>query len=232
MPERDETKNDNDVLAGLRINPAGKPAEKSRKSILVHRCLAKASTDYRCDCNERITQTEANTLLQNGKAEWLRTERNGKPYVRRKSIVILQTSDEAIQVAAERQAAYAAELEARAAERKAADKRQAIGKVVSAFRKKLTLEENQRWPEDADVIRAFETIKEDGSAIKNQMLETSNKEVAEERDYFKEMATTARLYAALFEGAVKYWDVLLIFEGLPRIGGSICQTLQKEKGCW
>ncbi len=209
MQEHDETKSSNDLLDGPRIAPG--------KSILVHRCNlthAKNETDYRCGCTERVTQAEANAKLQSGEAEWLTSERGGKKLTRRDSIVIWSGIDESLRIASERAAAHDAELERRAAKRKTAGKQKAIAKVISTFRKRLTPEENKRWPTDEDVVQAFQNITDDGG-MKYKLLHSSNEEIAQESDYIEEMATTSRVYAALFDGAVKFWDVVLAYEGLP-----------------
>src|SRR5882757_120800 len=122
------------ILAGLRAKPAAD--SKAEKLILVHRCNAN-STDDRCQCNERITQSAANALLQSGEAEWLQTERGGKPYTRRDSIVIWSTAEALDQIA-----------EKREADRKQRDRLKIIGTILKTFRNKLTKDEGGRWSDE------------------------------------------------------------------------------------
>ena len=221
---QDQNQANQDLLSGLRVKLAELP-------ILVHRCCADGQPkDFRCDCVERISRVDAYDLIREKKATFVVGDRGGTPYVYRNAIIITQTVDEAIEVAADRDAAHQAELEARAAARKEAEKQKAIAKVISAFRKKLKPEENARWTDDADIIRAFETINDDGSTIKKRLLRATNQEVAEQRDYIQEMAITSSLYAALFHGAVKYWDVLLRFEGLAEDRGKYMTDADQGKG--
>src|SRR5882762_2529656 len=93
-----------------------------------------------------------------------------------------------------------------------------IAKVVKAFRKKLTLEQNARWTDDS-IIEAFIKIEDDptfldGLGAKQKILDASSKDLSQQEDFFRTMGESAKLCAALYLHAVKFWDVILKYENL------------------
>src|ERR1700731_2972553 len=193
MPEHDEIskhhQENQNLLSGLRIQPAD-----ATKKILVHRCNPDGSnpTDYRCECDERITEVQANALLQSGDAEWLVTKRNGKPYVRRNSIVIWQSREQLQEIASSREAAQ-----------KQAAKQKTLASIIKEFRRKLRPDENERWSDD-QIVAAFETKDPafmdlpfmDGAGAKQKLLNATSKELAQQSSFIQEMADSGRIYAA------------------------------------
>lgn len=229
MPEHDEIsqhhQDNHNVLAGLRIRPADQP-----NRILVHCCnpSGQNSTDYRCDCDERITEAQANALLQKGDAEWLVTTRNGKPYVRRASIVIWQTSEGLEQIAANREAS-----------RKQATRQKAVAKIIGQFRSKLRPDENAQWT-DEQIVEAFETRDPafmglpfmGGVGAKQRLDNASNKEIVEQPDFFRELADSARIHAAFYRAVLNYWNKIKLIadHGLSDNRGQYLTDAPKSKG--
>jgi hypothetical protein len=225
MPEHDEIsqhhQENQNLLSGLRIKPA------PQKKILVHRCnpTGKNPTDYRCDCDERITEAQANALLQSGDAEWLVTNRNGKPYVRRTSIVIWQSLDQLQEIAASREAS-----------RKQAAKQKAVATILKTFRNKLRPDENARWS-DEQIVEAFETKDPafmdlpfmDGLGAKQKLLNATSKELAQQSSFMQEMADSGRIYAAFYEAVLAYWDKIKLAE-LPTTKGQHLSDADRGKG--
>jgi hypothetical protein len=212
------------VLAGLRIRPVDSP-----KKVLVHRCnpVGPTSSDYRCDCDERITEAQANALLQNGDAERLVTQRNGKPYVRRTSIVIWQSRDQLEENAAQREAS-----------KKEAARQKAVAKIIKQFRDKLRPDENARW-NDEQIVEAFETKDPAfmdlpfmcGVGAKQKLNNASSKEIVEQ-PFFQVLGDTARVYAAFYRAVLDYWNrvKLVADHGLSDNKGQYLTDAPKSKG--
>src|SRR6266853_390578 len=108
-----------------------------------------------------------------------------------------------------------------------------IAKVVKAFRKKLTPEQNARWTDD-NITEAFLTIDDDptfldGLWAKQQILDASSKDLLQRTDFFQEMGESAKLCSAIYFHAVKFWDVILKYERLEVGQGKYLQNA--AKGC-
>src|SRR6266436_907190 len=229
MPEHDEIsqhhQDNQTVLAGLRIRPVD-----SLKKILVHRCnpVGPNSSDYRCDCDERITEAQANALLQSGDAEWLVTQRNRKPYVRRNSIVIWQTREQLEENAAQREAS-----------KKEATRQKAVATIIKTFRSELRPDENDRWSDD-QIVAAFETKDPafmnlpfmNGVGAKEKLLNATSKELAQQSSFMQEMADSGRIYAAFYEAVLAYWDKIKLTKdyGLSTTKGQHLTDAERGKG--
>jgi hypothetical protein len=227
MPHDEISKSHEDnlsILAGLRTRPA------PEKLIKVHRCndaATKSASDYRCDCDEYISQSAANALLQSGDAEWLTVDRGGKPYTRRDSIVIWSTRDQLEQIAASREE-----------NRKAAARQKAVAKILKTFRDKLTETENEQWSDD-HIIAAFETKDPafmelpfmDGADAKQKLLSATNKEIAQS-SFVQKIADNARIYAAFIGAALAYWNKvkLTVDHGLSDTKGQYMTDADRGKG--
>jgi hypothetical protein len=209
--------------------------ETEPRVILVHRCnLAhqNSPTDYRCQCKERITRTEADALLDSGQAEWLATTRAGKPYVRHRSIIVWQSREELENLAAEQTAARETEVDRRKAERKEAEKRRDIGKVIKAFRDELNLSPDDEHWTDEEIIRAFKHVSDspeylNGVGMKTRLLDAPTEDVL--KSSYQEMLYAGRLSAVLLECAVKYWNVFLKYENQSMNRGRF--ITEADKGC-
>ncbi|SRR6266436_3336007 len=108
-----------------------------------------------------------------------------------------------------------------------------IAKVVKAFRKKLSPEQNARWSDD-NITEAFLRIDDnptflDGLGAKQRMLDASTKELSQQEHFFQAMAESAKLCAALYSHSVKFWDVILKHEKLAVGQGKYMQNA--DKGC-
>jgi len=108
-----------------------------------------------------------------------------------------------------------------------------VARVVKAFRKKLTAEQNARWM-DENITEAFLRIDDDpafldGLGAKHKLLDASSKELSQQEDFFRAMGESAKLYAALYSHAVKFWDVILKHEKLGVGQGKYMQNA--DKGC-
>jgi hypothetical protein len=229
MPDHDEIsqhhQENQKALAGLRIRPVDSP-----KKILVHRCNPDGTspTDYRCDCDERITEAQANALLQSGHAEWLVSQRNGKPYVRRNSIVIWQTLEGLEQIAAQREAS-----------KKAAARQKAVASIIKQFRDKLRPDDNSRWT-DEQIVGAFETKDPafmdlpfmGGVGATQRLHNATSKEIAEHHPFFQELGDSARIYWAFYRAVLNYWNKvkLGLDHGLSDNRGRYLLDADKTKG--
>ncbi len=83
-----------------------------------------------------------------------------------------------------------------------------IAKVVKAFRKKLSPEQNARWSDD-NITEAFLRIDDnptflDGLGAKQRMLDASTKELSQQEHFFQAMAESAKLCAALYSHSVRF----------------------------
>jgi hypothetical protein len=108
-----------------------------------------------------------------------------------------------------------------------------IAKVVAGFRKKLTPEQNTRWT-DVNIIEALLTIDEDptfldGIGAKQKLLSATSKDLSTQTEFYRAMATSAKLYAALHSCAVKLWNVILKYERLSVGQGKYMKDA--DKGC-
>ncbi len=108
-----------------------------------------------------------------------------------------------------------------------------IAKVVKAFRKKLTLEQNARWTDDS-IIEAFIKIEDDptfldGLGAKQKILDASSKALSLQEDFFRALGESSKLCAALYGHALKFWDVILKHEKLGVGQGKYLQNA--AKGC-
>lgn len=108
-----------------------------------------------------------------------------------------------------------------------------VARVVKAFRKKLTADQNARWM-DENITEAFLRIDDDpafldGLGAKHKLLDASSKELSQQEDFFRAMGESAKLYAALYSHAVKFWDVILKHEKLGVGQGKYMQNA--DKGC-
>ncbi len=108
-----------------------------------------------------------------------------------------------------------------------------VARVVKAFRKKLTADQNARWM-DENITEAFLRIDDDpafldGLGAKYKLLDASSKELSQQEDFFRAMGESAKLYAALYSHAVKFWDVILKHEKLGVGQGKYMQNA--DKGC-
>src|SRR6266478_7629477 len=113
------------------------------------------------------------------------------------------------------------------------ERKEDIAKVVKALRKKLTPEQNARWSDD-NITEAFLRIDDDpafldGLGAKHKLLDASSKELSQQEDFFRAMGESAKLYAALYSHAVKFWDVILKHEKLGVGQGKYLQNA--AKGC-
>lgn len=213
------------ILAGLRTRPA------EEKLIKVHRCngtTTKPATDYRCECDDYVSQTEANDLLRHGAAEWLTVDRGGKPYTRRDSIVIWSTREPLEKIAATREE-----------KRRAATREKAVAKILKAFREKLSDSENEKWSNE-EIVQAFETRDPafmelpfmDGAGAKQKLLNASSKELADQSSFVQKMADSGRVYAAFYRAALAYWNKvkLMADHGLSDTKGQYMVDADKRKG--
>lgn len=212
------------ILAGLRVKP-------TEKLVKVHRCnsaTTKSATDYRCECDEYVSETEANVLLRHGEAEWLTVDRGGKPYTRRDSIVIWSTREQLEKIAADREE-----------KKKASVRQKAVSKILKAFREKLYDSENEKW-NDAEIIAAFETKDPafmrlpfmDGAGAKQKLLDASSKELADQSSFVQRMADSGRVYAAFYKAALAYWNKvkLIADHGLSDSKGQYMTDADRGKG--
>lgn len=113
------------------------------------------------------------------------------------------------------------------------DRARDIAKVVKAFRKKLTAEQNAKWS-DSNITEAFLTIDDDptfldGLGAKQKILDASSKDLSQQTEFFQAMGESAKLCAAIYSHAVKFWDVILRYEKLGVGQGKYMQNA--DKGC-
>ncbi|PYT05599.1 MAG: hypothetical protein DMF60_11390 [Acidobacteria bacterium] len=113
------------------------------------------------------------------------------------------------------------------------ERTEAIGRVVKAFREKLTPQQNARWS-DNDIIKAFIKIDDsptflDGLDAKQKMLGASSRDLSQQQDFFRAMGESAKLCSALYSHAVKFWDVILKYERLEVGQGKYLQNA--DRGC-
>ncbi len=227
----------------LAVTKTGDP--EAKKSYSVHTCYARGFKPSWCKCSERVSSSVAHKLIEEGKAEWVKSlKKDGSIYTWRKAVVLTgaanpgiasQCSD-VVHIVSERieiQKAYAAELEAKALERNRKKRQRSIRALILKFREHLSPEENDRCFDDQEILVNLE--KDDAETY--LFIESVagprdvNPKPHHKDDHILEwLGKVSRIGSALKEAQIRYWNIRLSEEGLTLEAGRHFKDAPKGHG--
>ena len=234
----------NERIANLRSRPlavtnSGDPEKKSETIVtaVLHTCHNPGAfkPDF-CDCVEVVELTHAYKLIQEGRAEWVRSLRkNGEIYVWRQEIVLnqqetLPTSDlvQMVDGQTELQNSHAAHLEEKRLEKNRKKRARSIRDLLLTVRSELTPEENARIFDDRVILEAART--DDHAQVITLIFGSEKLSPDNEFAALERIAAEGRIRAALLHATYHYWDIELAAHGLTAEHGKFLTRAPKGRG--
>lgn len=227
----------------LAITRAGDP--EAKKSYSVHTCYARGFKPSWCACAERVSSSVAHKLIEEGKAEWVQSQKkDGSVYTWRRAIVLTGAANpgianqcfDVVQIVSERiqiQEAYAAELAAKALERNRKKRQRSIRALILKFRKHLSPEENDRCFDDQEILKALEKDDSDTHLFVESVAgprEVVSRSFDRDDHILEWLGKVSRIGSALKEAQIRYWNIRLAEEGLTLTAGKHFPNAPKGHG--